>query len=238
MVVVLTFFLRRASGKYLYLCQMISIEVFTFNPFEENTYVLYTEREAMIVDPGCYEPGEQQALRDFVRRKNVRVTAVLNTHCHIDHVLGNFFACAAFQAPLRIHPVEEQLLRAVRAYAPNYGFHQYQEKLPDSFFLPNEKLQLGTTELDILFVPGHAPGHVAFYNRAQRWVIGGDVLFHRSIGRTDLPGGNLDTLVQSIHSQLFTLPDEVVVYPGHGPATTVGEEKKFNPFCALSPTAS
>lgn len=217
---------------------MISVQVFTFNPFEENTYVLYTGREALVIDPGCYEREEQLLLRDFILKKNLRINGVVNTHCHIDHVLGNYFACTTFQAPLRIHAVEERLLRAVPTYASNYGFHQYQEKLPDSFLVAGEPLHLGATELDILYVPGHSPGHVAIYNRAQGWVIGGDVLFHRSIGRTDLPGGNLDTLIHSIHSQLFALPDDVVVYPGHGPETTIGEEKKFNPFCALSAAAS
>jgi hydroxyacylglutathione hydrolase len=237
MVVWLTLFSFRLCKKYLYLCGMMSLQVFTFNPFEENTYVLYTDREAFIVDPGCYEPAERNTLRDFIAKKNLKVVAVLNTHCHIDHVLGNNFATTTFQAPLYIHPQDERLLRAVATYASNYGFHQYQEKQADGFLTAGEKLKLGAEELEILFVPGHAPGHVAFYHRAQNWVIGGDVLFHRSIGRTDLPGGDLDTLIQSIHQQFFTLPDDVVVYPGHGPETTIGAEKKFNPFCALSPAS-
>jgi glyoxylase-like metal-dependent hydrolase (beta-lactamase superfamily II) len=232
-----TVFLPETCGKYSYLCGMISLQVFTFNAFEENTYVLYTENEAFVVDPGCYDPEERNELQQFVEQKNLRVTAVLNTHCHVDHVLGNAFCTSRWKAPLWIHPLEDRVLRAVATYASNYRFHQYHEKLADRFFAPNERLTLGQHELEILFVPGHAPGHVAFYNRAQKWVVAGDVLFHRSIGRTDLPGGNIDTLIHSIHHQLFTLPDDVVVYPGHGPETTVGAEKKWNPFCALSPAS-
>jgi hydroxyacylglutathione hydrolase len=216
---------------------MISVQVFTFNPFEENTYVLHAEGEAFVIDPGCYEQQEQQVLEDYIRSRNLRVAAVLNTHCHIDHVLGNYFSCLAFQAPLIIHQLEERMLRAVATYAPNYGFHRYQEKQPDRFFAPGERLALGPEELEVVFVPGHSPGHVALYNTSQQWIIGGDVLFHRSIGRTDLPGGDHDTLIRSIQSQFFSLPDDVVVYPGHGPATTVGAEKKYNPFCATSPVS-
>lgn len=217
---------------------MITLQVFTFNPFAENTYVLAAGGEAFIVDPGCYEREEQERLKEYILSRQLHVKAVLNTHCHIDHVLGNAFACSAFGAPLRLHPLEERVLRAVATYAPNYGFHRYQEKLPDSLFLEREQLRLGGETLEILFVPGHSPGHVALYNRAGQWLIGGDVLFHRSIGRTDLPGGDQETLLKSIQNQFFTLPDEVVVYPGHGPETSVGAEKKHNPYCAWSPAAS
>jgi hydroxyacylglutathione hydrolase len=159
---------------------------------------------------------------------------VLNTHCHIDHVLGNFFVKEKYKTSLHIHKKDEPVLKAVKAYAPNYGFFQYQETFPDSYLEEGQVLKLGDEELKVLFVPGHAPGHVAFYNEKNKIVIGGDVLFYNSIGRTDLPGGDFDTLIESIHTKLFTLPDDVTVFPGHGPETTIGFEKRTNPFCALT----
>ncbi|MDZ4715108.1 MAG: MBL fold metallo-hydrolase [Cytophagales bacterium] len=213
---------------------MIHIQSFTFNPFEENTYVLFDEtREAVIIDPGCSDKEEQQELAGFIASKNLQVKLLLNTHCHIDHVLGNYFVKKQYNVPFLIHPTELPVLRAVKSYSSNYGFPSYQEVLPDGALKDGEQVQFGSTSLDVLFVPGHSPGHVAFYHPMEKFMIAGDVLFHRSIGRTDLPGGNMETLLSSIHKKLFVLPDEVVVHPGHGPVTTVGEEKVHNPFCAL-----
>jgi len=154
----------------------------------------------------------------------------INTHCHVDHVLCNKFISDKYQVDLIIHEADLPTLRAVAVYAPSYGFTRYEELLPTRFLKEGEILRFGNTELQILFTPGHAPGHVVFYHAPTEQVIGGDVLFQRSIGRTDLPGGNYQTLIQSIRTKLFTLPDSVTVYPGHGPSTTIGEEKKFNPF--------
>ncbi|CAN5380382.1 MBL fold metallo-hydrolase [soil metagenome] len=214
---------------------MIQIQSFTFNAFQENTYVLFDETgEAVIIDPGCYEKSEQHELKDFVNAEKLTIKFILNTHCHIDHVLGNAFVKHLYKAPFLIHPIDLRVLKAVPAYASNYGFPLYQEVLPDGDLTEGEKVTFGNSELTILFLPGHSPGHVGFYNSPQKFLIGGDVLFYHSIGRTDLPGGNLDTLLSSIHKKLFTLPDEVVVYPGHGTATTLGEEKINNPFCGLT----
>lgn len=213
---------------------MLHIKDFVFNPYQENTYVLYDEtRESIIVDPGCYEEDEKNELVEFIRANNLKVNMLLNTHCHIDHVLGNAFVKEKFKAKLYIHHSDEPVLRAVVAYAPNQGFHQYQDTTPDAYLEEGDEIILGNQKFAVLFVPGHAPGHIAFYCERERIVISGDVLFKSSIGRTDLPGGNFDTLIKSIHQKLFTLPDNVTVYPGHGPKTTVGFEKKFNPFCAL-----
>jgi glyoxylase-like metal-dependent hydrolase (beta-lactamase superfamily II) len=212
----------------------MELQVFTFNGFEENTYVVSCGSEAYIIDPGCYDAAEKNELRHYIDQRQLKVQAVLNTHCHIDHVLGNDFAATTWKAPLLIPEREEAVLRAVAAYAGNYGFAQYTEKLPDGVLQPGQALTVGAETLSVLFVPGHSPGHVAFYSAARRFVLGGDVLFRQSIGRTDLPGGHFETLIQSIHRQLFTLPDDVVVYPGHGPATTIGAEKKSNPFCAIA----
>lgn len=214
---------------------MFRVQVFVFNPFQENTYVLYDEtKEAVIVDPGCYEKDEKHELVEFIRAGHLNITMLLNTHCHIDHVLGNAFVKEKFKTKLYIHRGDEPVLKAVSAYAPNYGFQQYQESTPDAYLTEGDEIILGNQKLKVLFVPGHAPGHVAFYNEKEKVVIGGDVLFQNSIGRTDLPGGDFDTLIKSIHQKLFTLPDNVTVFPGHGPKTTIGVEKITNPFCALT----
>lgn len=214
---------------------MIQIQSFTFNQFSENTYVLYDETlQAVIIDPGCYEKEEQDELKNFISSKNLTVELLLNTHCHIDHVLGNDFVKRQYKVPFLIHPVEVEVLKSVKIYAPNYGFQQYHEVLPDGLLKENHPVTFGNSSLKVLFLPGHSPGHVGFYESTQQFLISGDVLFYHSVGRTDLPGGNSNTLLSSIHQSLFVLPDEVTVYSGHGPTTTLGEEKIHNPFCALS----
>jgi hydroxyacylglutathione hydrolase len=215
--------------------EMISIRSFVFNGFQENTFVLYDEtRECIVIDPGCYDKEEEQELSDFIDQQQLTVKLLLNTHCHVDHVLGNAFVKEKYNTRLLIHATDEPGLRAVKVYAPNYGLHQYHETLPDGYLKEGDTIKFGNQELKVIFVPGHSPGHVAFYSEANKIVIGGDVLFYNSIGRTDLPGGNFDVLIESIHQKLFTLPDDVKVYPGHGPATTIGFEKRTNPFCALT----
>ncbi len=214
---------------------MLSVQAIEFNPFQENTYILYDETgEAVIIDPGCYESDEKRFLDEFIAKKNLTVKYLLNTHCHIDHVLGNDHVKEKYKVPFLIHEVELPVLKAVKTYSGNYGFPAYHEILPDAYFKEGEIVKFGTTELFVFFLPGHSPGHVGFYNEKQKILIGGDVLFQRSIGRTDLPGGNFETLIKSIHTKLFALPDEVEVFPGHGDTTTIGEEKISNPFCALS----
>lgn len=216
---------------------MLQIKSFEFNPFQENTYVLYDEtKECVIIDPGCFDKQEEQALVNFITANQLTVTKLINTHCHIDHVLGNAFVKQHFKVKLFIHPVEEALLRAVKTYAPNYGFYQYQESTPDEFMDETNVVVFGNQSLKVLFVPGHSPGHIALYDSLTKSLIGGDVLFQNSIGRTDLPGGDFDTLITSIHEKFFTLPDDVTVYCGHGPTTTIGFEKRTNPFCAITVT--
>lgn len=210
---------------------MLKIKSFTFNPFSENTYLLYDETgEAVIVDPGCYDKNEQAELDDFISENRLTPSLLLNTHCHIDHVLGNAYVKTKYQIPLWIHENEEQILRAVSSYASNYGFPNYQESEADHFIKEGEEIKFGDTRLQSLFVPGHAPGHVVFYHKESKTCIGGDTLFQGSIGRTDLPGGDHETLIQAIQTVLFKLPDDVIVYPGHGPSTTIGFEKLNNPF--------
>ncbi|GAB2792134.1 glyoxylase-like metal-dependent hydrolase (beta-lactamase superfamily II) [Hymenobacter luteus] len=209
----------------------MTVSGFTFNAFSENTYLLHDATgQCVVIDPGCYERAEQEALRRFIEQQGLRVVLLLNTHCHIDHVLGNQFILGTYQVPFLIHEADLATLRAVPAYAPSYGFARYVPAEPTGFLTPGEPVRFGNTELAVHFAPGHAPGHVVFYHASSSTVIGGDVLFQGSIGRTDLPGGDHATLISSIKTELFTLPDDTVVYPGHGPATTVGQERRTNPF--------
>lgn len=214
---------------------MLRIKKFTFNPFGENTYVLFDDsKECVVIDPGCYEKAEQQELTAFIDSNQLVVKRLLNTHCHIDHVLGNAFVKRKFNVGLFINAIEEPLLRAVKSYASNYGFFQYEDSVADGFLTEKDVVTFGEQKLQILFVPGHSPGHIAFYDEASKILVGGDVLFENSIGRTDLPGGNFNTLINSIHEKFFTLPDDVTVYCGHGEETSIGFEKRTNPFCAIT----
>ena len=212
----------------------MTIKYFEFNPFAENTYILSDETgEAVIADPGCYEKSEQEVLTGYIADNELKVKKLLNTHCHIDHVLGNSFVKDNYAVDLVIHKDDESLLRSVSSYAPNYGFSAYHETLPDEYYEEGDSVRFGNTELEVVHVPGHAPGHVALIHHNSKSIINGDVLFLNSIGRTDLPGGDYDTLIDSIQSKLFKLPDDYTVYCGHGPTTTIGYEKRTNPFCKV-----
>lgn len=212
----------------------MDIQTFTFNPFQENTSVLYDDSgQCVIVDPGCYEQHEKEALVSFIERKGLKVAKLLNTHCHVDHVLGNKFVSDHFGVELYIHKADLPTLKSIPAYAPVYGFNMYAEKEPDHFMEDGDTVTFGHTSLEVIFTPGHAPGHVVFFHRESKILINGDVLFNGSIGRTDLPGGDHDTLIRSIHEKVFPLGDDVTVHCGHGPTTTIGKEKVSNPFCAL-----
>lgn len=214
---------------------MINIHSFVFGAFMENTYILYDEsKECVIIDPGCYEKDEQDALTSFIATNNLKVIQLLNTHCHIDHVLGNQFVKDTYNVKLSTHKKEEPVLLAVKAYASNYGMPNYQASQIDNYLEEGDVVTFGNSNLDIVFVPGHSPGHIAFYNESQKICIGGDVLFQGSIGRTDLPGGDFNTLISSIQTKFFKFSDDMVVHCGHGPTTTIGIEKKSNPFCAIS----
>lgn len=212
---------------------MLYIHKFVFNALEENTYVLYDDqRHAIIVDPGCYDKEEEEELRAFITTNELKPVMVLNTHCHIDHIVGNVFATRTFQCPLYIPSGEQVVLQSAPVTAPFFGFHKYEHRDADQL-VSGELITLGHEQLAVLFVPGHSPGHCAFYYRPGKFVVSGDVLFLESVGRTDLPGGDYNTLMNSIHKQLFSLPDDTKVYPGHGPETSIGFEKRENPFCAL-----
>lgn len=210
---------------------MLHIKSFTFNPFQENTYLAFDDQgTAALIDPGCHNAAERKELEDFVASNGLKVLHLLNTHCHIDHVLGNAWAKKRFGIDLWIHSKEVPVLKSVEVYAPNYGFQGYESTEVDHFLEEGQEFKVGTETLKVLFVPGHSPGHVVFYHEASGQCIAGDTLFRGSIGRTDLPGGNSDLLFEKIKSQLFTLPANTVIYPGHGPETKIGFEKVYNPF--------
>jgi len=210
---------------------MLTVKQFIFNPIQENTYVLYNQKDACcIIDPGCYFENERNVLKEFVEENKLIPKLLLNTHCHLDHVFGNKFIYDEYALPLHLHPNEEPVLQ----YAPEAGlrwsmpFENYRGEL--IFLQDGETIKFDDDELKVLLTPGHSPGSVCYYCEAQKFVIGGDVLFRMSIGRSDLPGGDFRTLVKSILEKLFTLPDDVKIYPGHGEPTTIGFEKMNNPF--------
>ncbi|MFL2569279.1 MAG: MBL fold metallo-hydrolase [Flavobacteriales bacterium] len=211
---------------------MIQIQTFTFNGFQENTYVLFDDtKDCIIVDPGCYDKHEQETLSNFVTENKLKPVLLINTHCHIDHVLGNRFVGDKWKLDLAMHELDVPTLKSVTDYCTVYGFHNYEESpLPSHFLNEDEKVKFGESELDILFTPGHAPGHIVLHSKKDGFIIGGDVLFQMSIGRTDLPGGDYDTLIESIKEKLFSLDDNTKVYCGHGPSTNIGFEKANNPF--------
>lgn|SRR5690606_15165527 len=214
---------------------MLHLQSFVFNAFQENTYVLYDDtKQCVIIDPGCYAAAEQQQLANFIESNELTPVKLLNTHCHIDHILGNNFVSKKFNIGLEIHEADLPTLLATTEYGHLYGFTVDPSPQPTRFIQNNETITFGNTDLEVRFTPGHAPGHVVFIHHNERFVINGDVLFYNSIGRTDLPGGDHNTLIKSIHQELFTLPDDYIVYTGHGPSTTIGEEKKNNPFVGLS----
>jgi len=209
----------------------MQVKKFTFNPFAENSYVLWDETmECVIIDPGCYEKHEEDELAEFINSEKLKPVALLNTHCHIDHVLGNAFAATRFGLKPQIHPSEKTLLEAVNNYAPVYGIQYKKSPEPELTLQDRGTFKFGNSILQMILAPGHSPGSICFYHEESKTLIGGDVLFQESIGRTDLPGGNHETLLQSIRQRIFTLPDDVNVHPGHMEATTIGHEKKYNPF--------
>ncbi|MCB0570319.1 MAG: MBL fold metallo-hydrolase [Phaeodactylibacter sp.] len=213
---------------------MAQIIKLAFNPFQENTYVVYDESgECVIFDPGCYTREEQQLLVNEISRKKLRPVRLINTHCHIDHVFGNQFVHEHYGLPLEIHRDELPVLQAAPQSALFFGLPIPNGKLspePERFIEDGQVVSFGNTRLEAIFTPGHAPGELCFFCEESRFLIAGDVLFFGSIGRTDLPGGNHNTLIDSIINRVFPLGDDVTVYPGHGPDTSIGYERRHNPF--------
>ena len=210
---------------------MIQVKSFTCNPYQENCYLLFDETlECIIIDPGMYTGDEQNALLKFIAENRLEPVLLLNTHCHIDHVLGNKFVYDTYGLLPRFHEGELPVLIAVVSYAPQMGIRYEVSPLPEVYLEAAGRIEFGNSKLELIFAPGHSPAHLCFYGEDDQFLIGGDVLFYQSIGRTDLPGGNHAQLLKNIREKLFVLPDDCTVYPGHGPATSIGFEKMNNPF--------
>lgn len=210
---------------------MISIKAFSFNPFMVNTYLLYTSRgDCLIVDAGCQTKEEEKQLLDFIQQNDLHPSALVNTHTHIDHILGNRFVHETFGLLPLMHPDAIILYQSAMEYGSMFGMEVPELPMPSQFLSDDYSIEIGSIQLTILHTPGHADGSVCLVCHDDAFVITGDVLFSGSIGRTDLPGGNFDLLAENIVKKLYSLPGYYVVYPGHGPATNIGREKASNPF--------
>ena len=214
--------------------KMIHIKKFVFNPFQVNTYIVYDETgECVIIDPASNDDIEEEALLEFIYHKRLKPIHLLLTHAHIDHILGNAFIAEEFNLPLSAHADSNHYLTNAKEYAQSFGFRLERVCHPSVFIEDGELIRFGNSSFRALYTPGHAEGSLCFYEAESGSVFAGDVLFYQSIGRTDLQGGDYDLLKKSIWEKLFTLPDKTVVYPGHGPETTIGSEKISNPFVAI-----
>lgn len=208
----------------------LKIKSFEFNAFQENTFIVSdAENNAVIIDPGCYSRNEEQQLLTYINEAQLKVVALLNTHAHIDHIVGNSFIKENFNVDYYLHKDDINTLNAVEQYASLYGFEGYRLSPQPDFLLEDEsELVFGGIRMKVLHTPGHCPGHVVFYFQSEGIVINGDVLFNGSFGRTDLPSGNLEILKTSIFKTMFSMPDNTLVYCGHGPSTTIGKERLSN----------
>ncbi|MCX6296593.1 MAG: MBL fold metallo-hydrolase [Bacteroidetes bacterium] len=210
---------------------MISIHSFTFNPIQENMYLLFDEsKECVIIDPGCYDDNERAILSKFITDNQLKPVKLLNTHCHLDHIFGNGYVAKKYNLKLEVNKNEQRILDAYKITCDMYGMNADPSPQPSVFLEEGDIISFGNSKLEILFTPGHSPGSLTYYNRADKFLIAGDVLFYGSIGRSDLPGGNHETLISSITNKLLPLGDDYKVYSGHGQVTTIGFERKHNPF--------
>ncbi|MBK8624061.1 MAG: MBL fold metallo-hydrolase [Saprospiraceae bacterium] len=207
------------------------LKSFTFNDFSENTYILYDDsNECIIIDPGCNNKAEQTEIINFISEYNLKPKKLINTHCHIDHILGNNFIAQQYHLELSAHKKETAVLNVGVQTALMYHIPYDPSPQIKQYLDEGDHIAFGNSTLEVLFTPGHSPASISLLCRDSNILIAGDVLFQGSIGRTDLPGGNFETLTRVIRSKFFTLPDDIIVYPGHGSPTTIGIEKKTNPF--------
>jgi hydroxyacylglutathione hydrolase len=210
---------------------MIEIRKFVVNPLQENSFLIFDESgECIIVDPGFYYGEEEDEVDYFIERKNLKPSKICNTHCHFDHMMGLEYIRNKYQIPFMAHNGDAFGIEKVVDQARMFGFEMSPVAPADAGLMDGEIITLGNSTIQVIHVPGHSPGHVVFYFEKEKKLIAGDVLFYGSIGRTDLPGGDYNSLISGIQNKLFCLPDDTVVYCGHGPETTIGFEKKHNPF--------
>ena len=210
---------------------MLQIKSFEFSPIAENTYLIYNEfNDCIILDPGCYFDEEKETLAAFITDAGLKPVMLINTHCHLDHVFGNKAMAEKYGLTLQLHENEKALLDFAPASGLMYNlpFDNYTGEY--IFLKEGDIIGLGEDELKVLLTPGHSPGSLSFYSEKDKFVISGDALFQGSVGRSDLPGGDHEQLIKSIKENLLVLPDDTKVYSGHGPVTTVGEERVLNPF--------
>ena len=209
----------------------MKIKTFIFSPFDVNTYIIYDNtKECVIIDPACYDKNEQSELKKFIDKNKLNPKRLLNTHCHLDHVFGNNFVCDTFNLKAEACKEDEPVLKFAADAARTYGLKMETPYPIEKYLSENDIIKFGNSQLNILHIPGHSPGSLVYYSEIDKFAIVGDVLFNGSIGRTDLPGGDYDSLISNIKSKLFNLDDETIVYTGHGPATTIESEKITNPF--------
>jgi hydroxyacylglutathione hydrolase len=213
---------------------MLTVQTFTFNPVQENMYLVYNESGACaIIDPGCYFSSEEQQLAGFIAENGLKPILLLNTHCHLDHIFGNRYVAQTWGLELYLHRAEKPVLDRGPASGQLWQLPFVNYDGPLHWLDEADKVRIGEDELAVLFTPGHSPGHISFYCAAQKFLLSGDVLFNGSVGRTDLPGGDFTILEESIRTKLYTLPEDVIVYSGHGETTTIGDERKSNPFVKM-----
>ncbi|HEY0262867.1 MAG TPA: MBL fold metallo-hydrolase [Chitinophagales bacterium] len=210
---------------------MLTIKKFTFNPFQENSYIIGNEaKEALLIDPGCHNAYEQEQFLDYIKNNDLKPVRLLNTHCHIDHIPGNPLVARTFGLPLEIHELELENLNRASTYGSMFGFNIEDQPEPQMTLHDGAQFTFGDTLFSVIHTPGHSVGSVCFYFPKEAVIISGDVLFKGSVGRYDLPGSNGEDLYNSITTKMMKLPDDVSVYSGHGMKTTIGEERKSNPF--------
>lgn len=210
---------------------MVKIKQFTFNPFQVNTYILYDDTgECAIIDASCYDKQEKKQLAEFISDQNLKPVAQLLTHCHIDHMLGSRFISKTYKLKPMTHKDSLPFLENSKEYGKVFGFDVDKPIMPDTFLDDGDIIEFGEQALKVIYTPGHAAGSLCFYNEVSGMLFAGDVLFQNSIGRTDLPTGDHDLLIKSILHKLMVLPGGTIVYPGHGPKTTIQEERTTNPF--------
>lgn len=209
----------------------LNIHIFHFNPIQVNTLVLHDDtKEAIIVDPGNCQSYEDQLLKEYILKEGLTIKAIVNTHPHIDHILGNNWCHQTFQAPIWCHEGGMTIYNKASAYAIAFGLELDTVPKPDHFLHENDEVKFGHQTLQVLYTPGHCEGSISLYDAQNHYVICGDLLFEGSIGRSDLPSGNGALLLDMIKNKILTLPDETTIYPGHGGLTTIGHEKNTNPF--------
>jgi glyoxylase-like metal-dependent hydrolase (beta-lactamase superfamily II) len=211
---------------------MLKQSKFVFNSFSENTYILWDDEssESAIIDPGCYGDHEKSILSDFIQEKGLIPKYLINTHCHIDHVFGNSYLKTKYNPTFLAPEPDLFLLKNLKQQAMLFGIETEASPMPDDFITEDKNLSLGIEKGEFIFTPGHSPGEYSLYFADSGICVTGDVLFCEGIGRTDLWGGNYDELIRSIKEKLFKLPDKTIILPGHGDISSIGHEKKHNPF--------